>query len=183
LNSADDSAWTNGISATDGLPIRDSGAWIQTKHRLLTYYAELFSKGMKFKWKTRVYLELFSGPGRCFIRETSKEDLGSPLKVIQHEFTHFVFTEMSTAAAEALQKRLGPCPNAQRAEIWCGDCAEAIQEIRIPIGSLTFAFIDPTGIGHCPFVNRSFTSKDALRSPDQHSTWDGDQNEHSSIHT
>src|SRR6185436_1909607 len=28
---------------------------------------------------------------------------------------------------------------------------DAIKEIQIPAGSLTFAFIDPTGIGHAPF--------------------------------
>ena len=58
---------------------------------------------------------------------------------------------MSVAAAQALTKRLEPFPNASLSEVWCGDCAEAIQHIRIPSGSLTFAFIDPTGIGHAPF--------------------------------
>jgi three-Cys-motif partner protein len=111
----------------------------------------MFATSMKFKWKSRVYLELFSGPGRCVVRNTGKEELGSPLKVIGHEFTKFVFTEMSVPAAEALAQRLEPFENAELSEIWCGDCAAAIHEIRIPTGSLTFAFIDPTGIGHVPF--------------------------------
>ena len=151
LASADKSPWKEGVSVCDGLPIRDSGAWITTKHSLLTYYARLFATGMKYKWKSRVYLELFSGPGRCLIRKTGKEDLGSPLKVIEHEFTKFIFTEMSVPVAEALAKRLEPFDNAANSEIWCGDCAEAIQQILIPSGSLTLAFIDPTGIGHAPF--------------------------------
>lgn len=151
LQSASDSIWLDGVSSADGLPIRDSGPWIDTKHRLLTYYAELFATGMKFKWKSRVYLELFSGPGKCVIRNTGQEEDGSPLKVIGHEFTKFIFTEMSTHAAEALAKRLDPYDNSRLAEIWCGDCAEAIQKMHVPAGSLTFAFIDPTGIGHAPF--------------------------------
>jgi len=151
LPSADHSPWNDGLSKEDGLPVRDSGPWIDTKHRLLTHYAQMFSTGMKFKWKSRVYLELFSGPGRCLIRNTGKEEPGSPLKVIGHEFTKFIFTEMSVPAAEALDKRLGPFKNASLAEVWCGDCAEAIRHLRIPSGSLTFAFIDPTGIGHAPF--------------------------------
>jgi three-Cys-motif partner protein len=151
LASADKSPWRESVSACDGLPIRDSGVWIATKHGLLTYYAHLFATGMKNKWKSRVYLELFSGPGRCLIRKTGKEELGSPLKVIEHEFTKFIFTEMSLPVAEALAKRLEPFDNAANSEIWCGDCAEAIQRIRIPSGSLTLAFIDPTGIGHAPF--------------------------------
>jgi len=112
----------------------------------------MFATGMKFKWQSRVYLELFSGPGRCVVRDTGKEELGSPLKVIGHEFTKFIFTELSVPAAEALATRLEPHRNSQLAEIWCGDCAEAVERIRIPAGSLTFAFIDPTGIGHAPFA-------------------------------
>ena len=36
LASADKSPWKESVSASDGLPIRDSGAWIATKHSLLT---------------------------------------------------------------------------------------------------------------------------------------------------
>jgi three-Cys-motif partner protein len=151
LDSADHLPWRDGASTVDGLPIRDSGPWIETKLRLLAYYAQMFATGMKFKWKSRVYLELFSGPGKCVIRNTGKEESGSPLKVISHEFTKFIFTEMNVSGADALAKRLEPFKNASLAEIWCGDCAEAIHKIQIPAGSLTFAFIDPTGIGHAPF--------------------------------
>lgn len=150
LGSADDSPWTDSIGA-DGLPIRDSGPWIKTKHKLLAYYAKLFATGMKNSWRSRVYLELFSGPGKCLIRTSGEEALGSPLKVIDHEFTKFIFTERSVPLAEALAARLESHDNSHLAEIWCGDCADAIQQIHIPSGSLTLAFIDPTGIGHAPF--------------------------------
>lgn len=139
------------MAPSDNLPVRPSGPWIDTKHKLLTYYANMFATGMKNKWASRVYLELFSGPGKCLIRDTQREDLGSPLKVIDHEFTKFIFTEMSAPAAEALASRIEPFANSKNTEIWCGDCAEAIKHIRIPERSLTFAFIDPTGIGHAPF--------------------------------
>jgi three-Cys-motif partner protein len=111
-----------------------------------------FPRGMKNRWKQRIYLELFSGPGKCFIRENRREDLGSPLKVIEHEFTRFIFIERNLAAARALEQRLAGHSNAERAEIWCGDCADAITRIRFPANdTLTFAFIDPTGIAHAPF--------------------------------
>jgi len=151
LASADASPWPDSVATSDGLPIRDSGPWIETKHKLLAYYAKLFATGMKHHWGSRVYLELFSGPGKCLIRGTGSEDVGSPLKVIDHEFTKFIFTEKSLPAAKALAVRLDKFVNSKHAEIWCGDCAEAIQQIRIPSNSLTFAFIDPTGIGHAPF--------------------------------
>ncbi|MCP5526947.1 MAG: hypothetical protein H7A47_09090 [Verrucomicrobiales bacterium] len=38
LPTADTSAWTDAVAETDGLPIRDSGPWIETKHRLLDYW-------------------------------------------------------------------------------------------------------------------------------------------------
>jgi three-Cys-motif partner protein len=151
LPSADRTPWDDGVAASDRLPARPSGPWIGTKHKLLSYYAQMFATGMKFHWDTRVYVELFSGPGRCLMRETGKEDPGSPLKVIEHEFTNFIFTEISAAAAEALAKRLDPFPKSERAEIWCGDCADAVHRFQIPPRALTFAFIDPTGIAHAPF--------------------------------
>lgn len=111
----------------------------------------MFATGMKRRWSSRVYLELFSGPGKCFVRGSQAEELGSPLKVIDRDFTKFIFTERNAMAAEALARRLESCPNSRHAEIWCGDCAEAIDHFQIPQRSLTFAFIDPTGIAHAPF--------------------------------
>lgn len=151
LPSADKSTPKDSLSKSDGLPARDSGSWIHTKHKLLAYYADLFATGMKHYWASRVYLELFSGPGKCFVRENHAEELGSPLKVIEHEFTKFIFAEKNVAAANALAQRLENYPNSTRAEVWCGDCADAIDQFQIPKNSLTFAFIDPTGIGHAPF--------------------------------
>ena len=151
LPSADDTEWNDELAASDGLPIRKSGSWIDTKHQLLAYYAKMFASGMKGKFENRFYLELFSGPGRCLIRTTGKEELGSPLVVIGHEFTRFIFTEISVPAAQALAIRLDSYPNAHLAEIWCGDCADVVQRLVIPSNALTFAFIDPTGIGHVPF--------------------------------
>ena len=58
---------------------------------------------------------------------------------------------MNESAAKALAARLEEHPNADAVEIWCGDCAEAIERIQIPPKSLTFTFIDPTRIGHAPF--------------------------------
>ena len=151
LDSADHSPWTGPVAQSDGLPIRDSGPWIDDKHRLLNYYGTIFARGMRNKWPNRVYYELFSGPGKCLIRDTNKEGLGSPIQVLEHEFTHFIFTERNVALAEALRDRLAGHPKAHLCEIWCGDCSEAIDHVSFPQGALTFVFIDPTGIGHAPF--------------------------------
>jgi len=156
LPSAEDTTWSDSFSKTDGLPLRDSGSWIEEKHRVLVYFANIFATSMKPTarkrgWKNRIYLELFSGPGRCLVRETGKEEPGSPLKVIDNEFTRFIFIDISTKAARALEQRLAAFPNADKVEIWNGDCAEAIQQIELPSDALTLAFIDPTGIAQAPF--------------------------------
>jgi three-Cys-motif partner protein len=155
LPSADSTPWAEATSKEDGLPVRESGSWIKEKHRLLVYFANIFATGMKPtakkpKWTQRVYLELFSGPGKCLVRETGKEELGSPLKVIDHEFTRFIFIDMNTAAARALEKRLAGHANIDKVEIWNGDCNEVIDILDISKDSLTFAFIDPTGIAQIP---------------------------------
>lgn len=152
LDSADHSPWKENVSSVDHLPIRDSGVWIEKKHKPLVYFSEIFNQAMKDKpWSERIYFELFAGPGRCFVRETKEEQLGSPLQILETNFTKYIFVEMNKAAAEALAARIDQHPNASRVEIWCGDCAEAIEKIVIPPKSLTFTFIDPTRIGHAPF--------------------------------
>lgn len=152
LPSADHSVWNDGVSKDDNLPIRDSGVWIEKKHKPLVYYSEIFNRAMKGKpWDERIYFELFAGPGRCFVRETKKEEWGSPLQVLETNFTKFIFVEMNKDAAEALATRIDNHKNAAKVEIWCGDCAEAIEKVVIPPKSLVFTFIDPTRIGHAPF--------------------------------
>ena len=156
LPSADHTSWVGDadhpFSATDGLPIRSSGPWIDKKHKLLTYYGHLFATSMKYSWPERYYLELFSGPGRCLIRDTKQEDFGSPLKVIDHDFTKYIFIERSVPAAQALAQRLSAFPaRAPKVDLLCGDCAEAVKKLNIASNALTLAFIDPTGIAHAPF--------------------------------
>ena len=53
LASVDASAWTDGVAASDGLAVRDSGPWIEKKHRLLADYAHLFATGMKDIFKNK----------------------------------------------------------------------------------------------------------------------------------
>jgi len=47
----------------DGLLCPEVGSWAAEKHGLVSMYAKLFSTGMKNKWKSRVYIELYAGAG------------------------------------------------------------------------------------------------------------------------
>ncbi len=151
LPSARSDAWSEGTSATDALPVRASGRWIERKHAILEYFGHLFATGMKNRWEQRVYIELFAGPGRCAVRDSAEERDGSPVIMARKEFTQMKFVEIQRDGARALETRLAGLDLSARVEIWNGDCAEAIQHITFPPKALTFAFIDPTGIGHAPF--------------------------------
>lgn len=139
----------------DGLICPEVGAWAKTKHHLVSFYAELFSSGMKHKWDRRVYVELYAGAGHSRIRNSSKLILGSPLLAltVKDPFDKYVFCEEDPEKLEALKLRSGRIsPNADIAYVR-GDCNKSANEIlsHIPRGStenkvLTLCFADPFDI-------------------------------------
>ena len=151
LKSADKTPWDDGFSSDDALAVRKSGEWAREKHKHLTYYGKMFATGMKNKFENRVYIELFAGPGRCKF-PNGVEDRGSPLQMMDVEFTKFIFIEKNVQGAEALECRVKKHRASGAATIYCGDCADAVKEIDLPRSKcLALTFIDPTGISHCSF--------------------------------
>ena len=133
------------ISSIDGLPVRDSGPWIQRKYFFLKKYMDIFTRAMKGKWQNRLsYIDLFAGPGRCLIRDTNSEVDGSPLIALSHEFSKYILVEADPENLHALRQRCGKSPKHGSIQIIEGDCNAVISKI-IPEG-LSLAFIDPTGI-------------------------------------
>jgi three-Cys-motif partner protein len=75
------------LLGSDGLPIRDSGIWAKEKLHYLEDYLNIFFFGMRKKWPGKLYyIDLFSGPGLCRIRETGEELDGSPLIALRFDF-------------------------------------------------------------------------------------------------
>lgn len=66
-------------SKDDNLGLHCSGSWSEDKIRHFKFYTRMFSTGMKNKWPKLYYLDLFSGPGKCIIRENLKEINGTCL--------------------------------------------------------------------------------------------------------
>ncbi len=56
----------------DGLPKQSAGEWTIEKYRRMGYYADLFSTGMKNRWDTRVYVDLYAGAGYTAIEATGE---------------------------------------------------------------------------------------------------------------
>ena len=70
------------IAEDDGLACSEVGAGAEDKYTLVGLYDRLFSTGMKDKWPTRVYIDLYSGPGFVRVRGTNRMMVGSPLPAL-----------------------------------------------------------------------------------------------------
>lgn len=143
--------------ADDGLFCgEDVGKWAEEKHALVSFYAKLFSTGMKDKWDERVYIELYAGSGHSKIRDTSRIVAGSPLQALalEHPFDKYIFCEVNSKALDALRARVErTAPSAKVAYI-SGDCNQRVSDIlaEIPAHStgrrvLSLCFVDPYDIG------------------------------------
>jgi three-Cys-motif partner protein len=131
------------------------GGWAEEKHRLISIYATQFSSGMKRKWHTRVYLELYAGAGYNKIRGTSKIIVGSPVRAltVKDPFDKYIFCEEDPEKLRALVSRVKErAPRLDVAYI-PGDCNANVDRIvsEIPQPSkdntvLTLCFADPFDI-------------------------------------
>jgi three-Cys-motif partner protein len=139
----------------DGLPCSEVGAWAEDKYKLVGLYDRLFSTGMKNKWPTRVYIDLYSGPGFVRVRGTGRMLTGSPLLAlgVPDPFDKYIFCESDRELLGALQSRVYRYSPTADATFICGDCNQRIEEIcaNVPApspgrGVLTFCFVDPFDI-------------------------------------
>ena len=138
---------------SDGLPSRCVGPWSRDKFFYLQRYCDIFNSGMKNKWPNRVFLDLFSGPGRCRVRPQGDFEDGSPLIALRHPFTHYFFVDISSYCTDALQKRISNINSTavEKSRVIPGDANVCIDELMSSIEgigpeTLCFAFIDPPGI-------------------------------------
>ena len=137
--------------APDGLPAREVKAHNAHKAHYIRGYSDIFSRAMKNKWEFRCYLDLYCGPGVCWVKDTGRFVLGSPLIAMNVDapFTHLTFNDLDEDCTEALQRRVG----ASHAEVAffnqdANDRA-ALDEIRMAIphtNALSLALLDPQGM-------------------------------------
>lgn len=131
---------------SDGLPVLQVGLWTLDKHYYLSRYIDAFTTGMKSLWASRVYIDIFSGPGRCKLEDTQQEEPGSPLIALDARFgfTGFRFNDSEPVAIEALRRRITP-DEATQVSFSIEDCNEACARIGAALDSrsLCLAFIDP----------------------------------------
>lgn len=146
----------------DGLPMRDSGRWVVEKLHYLQRYISIFENSMHVQpWRRRHYIDLFSGPGKCYVTDTKSVYLGSPLIALTttHPFTDYFFVDLDEDAnnTEALQQRCDASPLKNNIQCNKGDANVLVHDIVAQIlacdqeyklgvwSSLNLAFLDPTG--------------------------------------
>ncbi len=145
----------------DDLPMRDSGPWVAEKLDYLQRYIDIFETSMREQpWRRRIYIDLFAGPGKCFVPESKTTYRGSPLLAVttQHSFTDYFFVDQQPDNIEALRKRCSVSAASDRIQYFVGDSNVVVQEIVKQIldidheyipgqrSSLNLAFVDPNGL-------------------------------------
>jgi len=134
------------IVGSDGEVVLKAGTWAKDKLFYIRRYCYIFNEAMKDKWAVRTYIDLFAGPGRCFVETTKEEIDGSPLLALgcKVPFTHYFFNEIESVAMKSLQTRAKGFDSVN-ISYFTKDCNKVIDELieKLPSGSLDFCFIDP----------------------------------------
>lgn len=130
--------------------------WTEAKHRLVGYYAALFSAGMKDKWENRVYIELYAGAGYSRIRDSDRIIAGSPIQALTLKvpFDKYIFCEHDPQKLEALRVRVSRHAPSADVVFIPENCDAGVDKISAAIPQhsktqkvLSLCFVDPNDIG------------------------------------
>jgi three-Cys-motif partner protein len=132
----------------DGLIIPEIGKWGERKYKLVGNYCEIFSTGMKNKWGTLVYIDLFAGSGYAKVKDTNRILKSSALiaLAVTRKFDKYIFCEESEEKLSALKTRAEREYPEAKIEYILGDSNKNIDKIitLIPKSNcLRFCFVDP----------------------------------------
>jgi three-Cys-motif partner protein len=100
------------LPIADGLPVRESGEWVKEKLFFVKRYIDIFEVAMRGKnWRRRIFIDLFSGAGKCVIRNTNEHLVGSPIIALQtkYPFTDYYFGDLDSGNIDALRQRTTNC--------------------------------------------------------------------------
>lgn len=143
----------------DGLPLACVGSWAEEKHARVRKYVDI-SRAARRKYLTgsgATFIELFCGPGRARIRDTTRIVDGSTLVAAKEaQATGTMFTEMHIADAnasfvETTRKRLARL--GVQARTYVGRSEDTVREIaqQLRKDGLHLAFLDPFDLKSLPF--------------------------------
>lgn len=140
------------VLGSDGSPVQCVGPWAENKYFFLERYLNASCEARK-KFADRgnaVFIDLFSGPGKCIIRDIKKEINSGGIRALKRDrapFNEHFFFDISEENVKSLEKRIEKHSNCH---IKHGDSNVLITElvealIKKPYKNYHFAFIDPFG--------------------------------------
>lgn len=144
----------------DGLALPDVGSWALTKYRNIGTYCSIFVAGMRNKWDSLVYIDLFAGAGKSKIRGTETILPGSPLLALNSRtpFDKYIFCEEEREKHDSLVTRVRILFPERNCTFLFGDSNRLIDEIlkEVPRASrenrvLSFCFVDPFNTSQLKF--------------------------------
>ncbi|MGN6557010.1 MAG: three-Cys-motif partner protein TcmP [Solirubrobacterales bacterium] len=113
-------------------------------------YTEVVVSAMKGKWENLAYIDAYSGPGLCWVKDTGEWVEGSPMVALrtQPSYSHFAFVDKDSLCTDALRQRAAAI--GAKPPIRCADSndPETIAWIRSVIPhtyTLALALLDPQG--------------------------------------
>jgi three-Cys-motif partner protein len=142
---------------SDGLPVQCVGPWVLEKYHFLKNILEatLSVRRQFFSRDNSVFVDLFSGPGKCIIRNTPTElnSICMDINMGDYQFNTSVLIDINDNNITALETRLR---NQDKRIIIPGDTNEIIPNI---VNDLLkkkwryhFAYIDPFGCENLNFL-------------------------------
>ena len=141
------------ITASDGLPALEVAAHTKEKEFVIERITDIFNVGMQHKWSQRYYIDLFSGPGLCCLKEDNVEIDGSPMLAAKSKtgFTHYFLADKSAKHLDALEKRISHLglPASSNVHYYQGEADTLVNRVLEDLPparrSLGLAVFDPWG--------------------------------------
>ena len=136
-------------TASDGLPALSVAEHARDKEYTLKNITGIFTQAMKKQWPGRLYyVDPFSGPGKCVIRNSDQETEGSSMIAAMVPFTYYYFADQDGRCIDALKKRVEEMNLSEKQVCYyTGEANETIDEILTELPSeresLGLAFLDP----------------------------------------
>jgi three-Cys-motif partner protein len=136
------------VPAPDGLWARKVCLHSRDKAHYTHYYADIVGTAMKTAFPgPLVWIELFSGPGMLYVKDTDKFEPGSPIEAldIRDPFDTYVFADLSPDCTDSLKRRVE-----NRAEVISDNANSPALHDRIlslvPRNALVVLYADPAGL-------------------------------------
>lgn len=153
----------------DGLRAMKVGLWAKEKHDLLSKYID-GTRFMRRGWKHRIYIELFSGPGRVWYRHHGPFADGSALRAWRASqrdgaaFTRVFINDLDPENLSACQRRLeGAGAPVTALNMEAEKAAPLILQQLPRRDAVHLSLLDPFAIGVLPFsMVRTFASHEKM---------------------